>query len=145
MVCGLLDHRVCIDVSLNIFLYIPHFQASLKCSNDKSAIIEDVYSCIRANAQQLSQFPELFPQLCLNEPDISYCATMTKVRYTAIYVSITFPHLSITFHISMCLSHHHCLFRYFKLSVTCFGGPTLEYTLHIIKMRFPLKLPAISV
>ena len=124
MVCGLLDHRVCIDVSLNIFLYIPHFQASLKCSNDKSAIIEDVYSCIRANAQQLSQFPELFPQLCLNEPDISYCATMTKVRYTAIYV---------------------LYIRYFKLSVTCFGGPTLEYTLHIIKMRFPLKLPAISV
>lgn len=54
-------------------------QASLKCSKDEAAIIEDVYSCIRANAQQLSQFPELVPQLCLNEPDISYCATLAKV------------------------------------------------------------------
>lgn len=54
-------------------------QASLKCSKDKASIIEDVYSCIRANAQQLSQFPELVPQLCLNEPDISYCATLAQV------------------------------------------------------------------
>ena len=86
MVSGLLDYRVCIDVIFEHFLYIPHFQASLKCSNDNSVIIEDVYSCIRANAQQLSQFPELVPQLCLNEPDISYCATMAKVRYTTIYM-----------------------------------------------------------
>ena len=86
MVSGLLDHCVCINVSLNICLYIPHFQVSLKCSNDKSAIIEGVYSCIRANAQQLSQFPEPVSQLCLNEPDISYCAIMAKVTYTTMSV-----------------------------------------------------------
>ena len=56
-------------------------QASLKCSKDKAGIIEDVYSCIRANAQQLSQFPELVPQLCLNEPDMSYCVTLAQVSY----------------------------------------------------------------
>ncbi|KAL9969786.1 hypothetical protein ACROYT_G022043 [Oculina patagonica] len=53
-------------------------EASLKCTKDKSAIIEDVYSCIRANAQQLRQFPELVPQLCLNEPYVSYCQTMAQ-------------------------------------------------------------------
>ncbi|XP_015748742.1 PREDICTED: uncharacterized protein LOC107328535 [Acropora digitifera] len=53
-------------------------EASFKCSKDKAAIIEDVYSCIRANARQLSQFPELVPQLCLNEPDISYCVTLAR-------------------------------------------------------------------
>ena len=38
-----------------------------------------MYSCIRANAHQLTQFPELVPQLCLNEPDKSYCDTLAQV------------------------------------------------------------------
>ena len=54
---------------INIKIRCFFFQASLKCAKDKSAI----------NAQQLSQFPELVPQLCLNEPEISYCTTMAQV------------------------------------------------------------------
>ena len=62
-----------------IFIVVQNNKASLKCSKDKADIIEDVYSCIRANAHQLTQFPELVPQLCLNEPDKSYCDTLAQV------------------------------------------------------------------
>ena len=61
------------------FIVVQNNKASLKCSKDKADIIEDVYSCIRANAHQLTQFPELVPQLCLNEPDKSYCDTLAQV------------------------------------------------------------------
>ena len=61
------------------FIVVQNNKASLKCSKDKADFIEDVYSCIRANAHQLTQFPELVPQLCLNEPDKSYSNTLAQV------------------------------------------------------------------